>query len=88
MIIRCKRCIVSAKSGTSFDLDTRIKIGITLQSYQQGIALEELGSNTRYKAGQQPDKANGPADSVVSTDTLPVEYKIQGEGLAEDKSRE
>lgn len=50
--------------------------------------IQSQGGDVRYKANNDPEKADGPADGVVAPNTVPVENQGEGELLAEHQSGE
>lgn len=71
--MRWMKWMVRAKSGTSLDRETRRRMGITLKGdVREGIDPISRG-DVRYKANNDPEEADGPADGIVAPNTVPIE---------------
>lgn len=59
-----------------------------LDTLGDGFNPKTRGGHIRYKANDDPEESDGPADCVVAPHTVPVENQGQGETLTENKSGE
>lgn len=81
-MIKSKKCIVKAKSGTSFDRETSRSSGITLAQISFGILMFE-GRSVREECDQQPDNGDEPPKGAVAFYVVPIKHQPYGELLAE-----
>ena len=72
--------MVSAKSGTSFERETRRKRGMTLLEILSAFRiLEGLQKRILDESNKQPDQAQRPSNRVVTSNAFPVDGVGNGE---------
>lgn len=74
VMIKCKRCMVRAKSGTSFDRDTSRSSGITLAQVSFDVYCVSRRRSIREESDQQPDNSYEPTKGAVAFDVVPIKH--------------
>ena len=81
--------MVSAKSGTSFERETRRKRGMTLLGILSAFRiLEGLQKRILDESNKQPDQAQRPSNRVVTSNAFPVEDEVERKFLAGNECSE
>jgi hypothetical protein len=75
--------MVSAKSGTSFERETRSKRGMTLLEVLLAFRiLRGLQKRILDESNKQPNQAQRPPNRVVTSNAFPVEDEVERKFLA------
>ena len=81
--------MVSAKSGTSFERETRNKRGITLFEVLSAFRIiERLQKRILDESNKQPNQAQRPPNRVVTSNAFPIEDEVEREFLASNERSE